>query len=762
VAEQPWRRPGVDRAAFGRVVLVIACLVLPTVFFCVVKSQAASDGTETLVGHNRWDASGIVVTGLVGHPPGLQVGDRVTSINGRPISKLIDGSGGHLEVGQKLIYGLRTRQGDRRKVVVVLRTYDLGAAVLGNWPFVPLVASLDLVAALVFLRRPHEPAAWTILILAVLVPFTAFEWPAPPQVVDLVGGQGVWAYVIGDAASALTLATLLLFALVFPRPWPLLLKRPWLVVPAIGLIGIVPYLLSLPGAVSRADPAARLAGEVYVSAWYARTYPLLTVTALAFGYRRATSPDERRGLRWVLAGCGGALFIYLGLFQIPFSLTGHPLLAPAWEALLLTPLPLSVGAGILRYRLIDVELIIKRSLVYSGLTTGSLAIVVGSMWALSRAVHADLVLFSLAGLVALAVFSARSRVQPMIVRRYFGDRDDPYRVVSRIVELDTGAPAQAALTEAARTIRDALHLAFISVDVTTVHGGFEPVVEIGGSSGRPIHVDLRHGAEVVGRLGLDPGAGREDFGNNDDRLLRDLSVHVGAVVHAVRLNLDLQRSRENLIAAREEERRRIRRDLHDGLGPTLAATAMQIEAAGTLIRLNPTEAEELLHQLRAGVQEAIADIRRLVDDLRPPALDQLGLLSAIRERVVTFNRAASDGSHPFEVVVDSSGDLQDLPAAIEVAVYRITVEAVTNAARHAQARTCRVRLHRGALLTVEVRDDGTGIAQNEIPHVGLHSMRERAEEVGGTCQIGRAPSGGTIVRVTLPVPAPPIDRKASL
>jgi signal transduction histidine kinase len=217
----------------------------------------------------------------------------------------------------------------------------------------------------------------------------------------------------------------------------------------------------------------------------------------------------------------------------------------------------------------------------------------------------------------------------------------------------------------------------------------------------------------------------------------------------VRLTADLQRSRERLVAAREEERRRLRRDLHDGLGPTLATQTLKLEAARDLIATDPARATELMSGLIVDSQAAIADIRRLVYALRPPTLDELGLISAVREQVAQY---ANTG---VAIGLDVPEHLPALPAAVEVAAYRIVQEALTNVVKHARARSCDVRIglvgdgpHR--TLSLEVRDDGVGLPAQLRRGIGLHSIRERAEELGGVFVMttGR----GTRVSAYLPAP----------
>jgi signal transduction histidine kinase len=235
---------------------------------------------------------------------------------------------------------------------------------------------------------------------------------------------------------------------------------------------------------------------------------------------------------------------------------------------------------------------------------------------------------------------------------------------------------------------------------------------------------------------------------HDRRLLEDLAHPVALTVHAVELSAGLQRAREQLVNAREEERRRLRRDLHDQLGPTIAGMVMQLEAASNVLARDPSAVEPVLAALRVTAQDAIGDIRRLVNELRPPALDEYGLVGAIREWSDRFY--GDSGEDGLALSLEAPSQLPSLPAAVEVAALLIVQEAVTNVARHARARSCRVRLAANGALTVEIHDDGRGLPTDLRPGVGLRSMKERAAEVGGTCTIRSAPGGGTDVHATLP------------
>ena len=222
-------------------------------------------------------------------------------------------------------------------------------------------------------------------------------------------------------------------------------------------------------------------------------------------------------------------------------------------------------------------------------------------------------------------------------------------------------------------------------------------------------------------------------------------VVASAMGRAARLRKSVQR----LVLAREDERGRIRRDLHDGLGPTLAGMALQLDVARSLVRDDPATAEEVLQKLGGHVNGAIADVRRLVDDLRPPVLDDLGLLSAIREATSYLSRRNPSGG--FDITVRTTGNLGRLPPATEITAFRIVMEAVTNAARHAEASHCVVHLALDGVLDVQVEDDGRGLAPDHLPGAGLCSMRDRAAEIGGTCAVEARAGGGTVVRASLPV-----------
>jgi signal transduction histidine kinase len=251
-------------------------------------------------------------------------------------------------------------------------------------------------------------------------------------------------------------------------------------------------------------------------------------------------------------------------------------------------------------------------------------------------------------------------------------------------------------------------------------------------------------AQVIGYLVVSPRSPGEILNRADQRILENIARQVSAAVHEAHLADALQDSRQRLVTAREEERRRLRRDLHDGLGPALATLTLQADAARHLIHTDPHKSEQLMSEVIAGTQEAIADIRRVIYALRPPSLDDLGLICALTEQARQY---AQKGLH---VAVDAPENLPPLPAAVEVAIYRIVQEALTNVVRHAEARTCTVRLQINGGLELDISDDGQGFAAERQAGVGLYSMHERVAELGGSCEIQSALGKGTCIQVRLP------------
>lgn len=427
----------------------------------------------------------------------------------------------------------------------------------------------------------------------------------------------------------------------------------------------------------------------------------------------------------------------------------------------LLTVPVMTGVAILRYRLYDIDLVINRALVYGALTAVVAALymlLVAGFGVLFQVSFADNLVVALlaTGLIAVLFQPLRVRFQRRVDRMMYGQRRDPYEALSSLGErLETNLPPEAVLPTIVETVARAMNASYAEIALKDALG-FRTAGVHGSPKGEPTSLSLWHGEEEVGRLLVSPPSPNEPFSPKDHRLLKDLASQAETAVHAVRLNADLKRSRERLVSTREDERRRLRRDLHDGLGPTLAGLTFGLEAARRLTDEKPEAAGDLLASLENRAQEAVVNVRRLVYELRPPALDDLGLVPAIRQQAESYGTVDGKGgdeqSDSTVFSFETPENLTTLPAATEVAVYRIAQEALTNVARHARAKACHLRLSaQESFLELEVSDDGRGIDEHRHVGVGLSSMKERAEELGGTCEIEPHPEGGTRVLARLPV-----------
>ncbi len=476
------------------------------------------------------------------------------------------------------------------------------------------------------------------------------------------------------------------------------------------------------------------------------------VTAQVVRFRRARG-EERHQIKWVAYATAllvGA--IVTPSIVDPSGFTEDTLLSGILLSVAYPALPVAVGIAVLRYRLYDIDLIINRTLVYGALTgcvVGVYVFVVGYLGVIFQAGDSLFISLVATGLVAVLFAPLREWLQRGVNRMMYGERDEPYRVIARLGErLEAALAPDAVLPSIVGTVREALRLPYVAIALPR-DGALEIVAASGEAPVDALRLPLSYQGETVGRLLIGLRAPGEDFSSADRRLLEDLAHHAGVAVHGVRVMADLQRSREQLVLAREEERRRIRGDLHDELAPTLAALGLTAAAVGELIPRDPDRATAVNAKLEAALRATVGDVRRLVYDLRPPALDELGLVAALRERADQYSSGAASG---LRVRVEVPEPLPPLPAAVEVAAYRIVQEALANVARHARARTCLIRLvASGDELQVEVVDDGLGLPEWPRTGVGLRSMEERAAELGGSWVVDSSVSTGTRVSFRLPL-----------
>lgn len=631
---------------------------------------------------------------------------------------------------------------------------------LDMWSFVvavPAVATPAGVAVLIAVRRPGNRVAAVLAADALMLslalvgyPYAHYALIAEPGALPGGGVAALW-----DAAAwPLFFAGAVALALVFPDgrlPGPR-----WRPV-AAAIAGV--FLLSLATqvgfqpvpaeyGVARPFPTLPDVIEPLRSATALALVPSLAAAAVAVAVRlRRAEGVERLQLLW-LAWAALLLPIAIGWCFLQAALGGTEEVG-VFVAVLVAAVapPAAVGVALVRHRLFDIELVLSRTLLYSALTAILAAMCLGIVLLMDALLNRRGVSGVVAAVAAaLAIQPVRSRLQRRVDRWVYGDRSDPYaalvRLGRRLQDVPAGAEVLPAIID---SVTDALRLSYAAVELERA-GVMEVAASRGVSRGLGATViPLTYRTELVGRLVVEPRAGGS-ITSADEALLADLARQVGVAAHAVRLTADLQRSRERLVTAREEERRRLRRDLHDGLGPVLAGMVLGLGAAGRAVPDRPADAERLLAELRGQAKDAIAEIRRLVDGLGPPVLDELGLVEALRVQAARLTEHGGPG-----IDVDGPHPLPTLPAAVEVAAYRIVSEALANVIRHARASRCAVRVAVDAALTVTVTDDGIGMSPDHRPGVGLRSMRERASEVGGTLDLDVPDTGGTRVSVRLPL-----------
>jgi signal transduction histidine kinase len=632
--------------------------------------------------------------------------------------------------------------------------------------------AFPVVGALVAARQPRNSVGWYLCLVGIFLTLLVWgeqyaRYTLATSPGSLPGGLVVawatsWAYV--------PVAAILVIFLPLSFPTGHLLSPRWRPVGWMGAAFITFAVVSgalLPGQAEVSGvgvvrnpfavpaPAARTAlGVVGLLALPCFGVGAMgAVAALVVRFRRSRGV-ERQQLKW---------FTYAAaLTPLPFlAYAVSPRVSNALVAVLFPLVPVSVGVAILRHGLYDIDRLINRSVVYAGLTASVVAayvLVVGGL-AVVFEHRAGLAGSLLAAGVAAVLFQPlRERLQRGVNRLMYGDRDDPYLVISSLSrQLAAARPADELLADITESVAQAMRLPYVAIELER-RGLFELAASYGDPTGEARAFPLTYHGETIGRLVAAPRASGEGLTAADRRLLEELARQAGAAAFALRLTDELQQSRERLVAAREEERRRLRRDLHDGLGPGLAGFALEIAAARNLLRRDPPAADRVLATLQADTRAAATEIRRLIAGLRPPALDELGLTGAIRLQAARLAGGSAvgprDADNPtsVRVLVDIPDDLGRLPAAVEVAAYLIVVEALTNVVKHAQSMGCTVRVHVGVEgLELEVSDDGLGIPAGYNAGVGLASLRERAAELGGTCTIQPRATGGTCVRAELPL-----------
>lgn len=628
-----------------------------------------------------------------------------------------------------------------------------------------VAAAYGSIGGLVAVRRPANALGWLLLTIAAVTVLT--------ETADLMAVRRAFGWQVEGWLQTWT------FFLVYPVGFSIVLvlfpvgKVPsprWGWVPAALLLAQLPRLFvaafaagPITGHMSGAEilplnPLMLLSadfmnwgtGSITVALSWA--LPGLGVAAAAISLVsrwRSAKADARQQLKWL--GLIGVLSAFA--FALHFATTvgfGTGVVDVggfALVALLALGIPMAVALAAVKYRLYDVDLLINRTIVY-GLVTAALvglyAVILGAVDAL---LHQRLTLFaSLASTAVVAIVFAplRAQIQRGVDTLLFGTRPDPYEALAEVsVGIVEGEGERRLLDEVAAAIARSIGVSYCAV---TAQGADGKTVAL-GSFGEPavnvVTMPLRYRGQAVGRMSLGPGPERPRR-NWPRRLIVDLAGQAAVAAHSAIQSAELERSRSRVVAVRDEERRRLRRDLHDGLGPALAAQTLKAGAARMVLASDPDRAVQLLQEIERDGQATMAEVRRLVHALRPPALDELGLAGALRQ-------VASSLSGPrMRVVLDLPDQLPPLNAVVEAATLRIAQEALANVQRHANAAECILTLAVNGELRLTVEDDGVGLEPGRLG-VGVASIKERAAELGGVATVVSRSSSGTIVDVHIPL-----------
>jgi len=476
---------------------------------------------------------------------------------------------------------------------------------------------------------------------------------------------------------------------------------------------------------------------------------LVVLYVQARRFAKMTSPEKRRQIRWFMAGLSGYI-IASSLTPLPFF-NEHGMWRVAVQIALymcLLFLPFSIGVIVLESRARHMSGAFNRTMVYAVLSVFGVmayALTVGAFGALVPGEAPAIMALLATGLIAVLFQPLRELVQRQVNRLVYGEREDPYLVLSKLTkQLEASLSHRSLLPNVVEKVASALRIPYAAIDVYGPEGP-ERLAAYGEQIGNVSVIELEVKGEPVGRLVLGVEELQGAMPPGKQLMAEDVIRQVSIAVQWIKLADDLQKSRERLIAAREEERRRLRRDLHDGLGSSLASMTLRLDEAIHHHRDQPDLSRKSLETVRRQMRDSIADIRRLVYSLRPPALDEFGLAFALQELIVQYRTPS------LQIILEGAERDLDLSAALEVAVYRIAQEALTNVVRHADASACRILLWIDeGVFHIRITDNGIGLPMNVTSGIGIRSIKERAEELGGTFALRSDPGNGTDILVRIP------------
>jgi len=647
----------------------------------------------------------------------------------------------------------------------------LSAVVRPDWNISQWFFAVDTVDAVVYgvvawllLSRLRHPVAWILALTAIGGGLAAVGaqwtllWSEHPDLPDLDGLQLMQS--TGWVPGTL--------ALIVVVPWLLREDRlDWIsratVAAGVALIGWTLLTRLTDPFAPVDDPLSPLAirsetWEQFVersATWQNGLLVALGLVAAADVWRRRSrqsDPGSRRALAWLAVSVVVLSFAFLPLAlpddvaaELPLAFT--PLVHLVSQALY----PAAILGVVMRQRLWGLDLAVRRTLTWWLLTSGLVVGYIVVVAALGGLLPGDDHGFArvLATAIVAALFQpAHAWVQGGVDALVHGEARNPASVVRQVGRsLGTAGGVDDLLHGLLDGLASSLRLGGARIDVVDVEGdgrASRTAAEIGAIDQRAIELPLVHRQAQLGVIAASPRP-NERLDGRSLSMLEELTPVIAATVALATTTEELRRSRARLAEARDEERRVLRRELHDGLGPALAGIGLGLQAGRNLLERDPAAAAGLLEQLAGELDARVEEVRGLARGLLPPALEELGLAPAL---VDLAERHSATGL-TVEVDVDELGAV---PPEVGSAVYGIVSEAVRNVHRHAEATRCTITARAsGDSLTVSVVDDGVGISPDAVPGVGTRSMRERAEGVGGSATISATEPRGTAVIVRVPL-----------
>lgn len=510
---------------------------------------------------------------------------------------------------------------------------------------------------------------------------------------------------------------------------------------AVGIALLVLLAATMQGGVDDTVAGTRLPWDV--PGWWAHVLGIPAgvlvvgsiVVAIVGTLVRAVraAPPERQQLLW--------LFGFLVAMGLAFFAPVEYAFTFAYGLL-----PVAVVVCVLRYRMLGMDIALRRTLLYGPLTLLVALVVGGTTTALARLVpEGPLPLIVGSAVVAVLVFPVAGWLRRRVDRFVLGDRADPLAAVDRV-----GAGLEIADEDPVPSMLEAVAAATGSAYACVTDETGAVIARVGEPVAQALEAPLRHGGREIGTLAVGPRHREPRVTEADARLVAALAPHLAVVVRSRALTAELATERERVTAATLAERDRLRRDLHDGLGPSLSGIALGLEAALLALEHDATTTREILARTREEASGAVAEVRRVIDGLRPSALDRYGLVGAVRETASSLGMGRPGGL-AFELDADR---VPALAPPVEEAAYRIVAESLNNVTRHAGAHRCTVSLHRVRdELRLQVCDDGIGLDPDHTPGEGLASMARRVGDLGGRITVQRLSPRGTEVAAVLPLGA---------